>query len=67
MWRQGQYMPRTYYDQRRYLITDPNLYQLRPPPPGYRWVQNGGNAYLVRQSNGVVADVVANALANIVR
>lgn len=64
-WRRGEYMPRAYYLQSRYRIAQPYVYRLRPAPLGYAWIQNGGNAYLVRQSNGVVADVVANAVASL--
>lgn len=37
---------------------------LRAPPRGYRWVRNGNDAVLVAISTGIVASVIAGAIAN---
>jgi len=66
MWRQGEHIPRIYYSETRYYV-DPVRYRLRPPPPGYRWVLVEDDAYLVRRDNGLVADIVGNAIANLIR
>ena len=66
-WRKGQYLPRSYYIETRYVVVEPLRYHLSAPPPGYRWVRVDGDAYLVRTSNGLVADVVANALIALLR
>ncbi|WP_332768676.1 RcnB family protein [Phenylobacterium sp.] len=67
MWRQGERLPRAYYVETRYVIVQPQRYRLAPPPPGYRWVLIEGDAYLVRRDNGLVAEVIANAIANLIR
>lgn len=67
MWRSGERIPRAYYTERTYYIVDPARYQLRAPPPGYRWVLVEDDAYLVRRDTGLVADVVANVVANLIR
>ncbi|WP_332774149.1 RcnB family protein [Phenylobacterium sp.] len=67
MWRQGERLPRAYYVETRYVIVQPQRYHLAPPPPGYRWVLIEGDAYLVRRDNGLVAEVIANAIANLIR
>ena len=66
-WRRGQYLPRSYYVETRYIVVEPQRYRLPPPPVGYRWVGVDGDAYLVRTSNGLIADVVANAVVALLR
>lgn len=36
-------------------------YHLRPPPPGYMWVQNGGEFVMIGVASGVIADVLLNS------
>lgn len=67
VWRSGERIPRAYYTERTYYIVEPTRYQLRAAPAGYRWVLVDGDAYLVRRDTGLVADVVANVVANLVR
>jgi Ni/Co efflux regulator RcnB len=67
MWRQGERLPRAYYSETRYVIVEPRRYHLSAPPPGYRWVLIEDDAYLVRRDNGLVANVIANAVANLIR
>lgn len=67
MWRRGAYIPRAYYAEPRYVVVEPVRYRLRPPPPGYRWVLVEDDAYLVRRDNGLIADIVGNAVANLLR
>jgi Ni/Co efflux regulator RcnB len=45
----------------RYYVNDWHRYRLRPPPPGYRWVQNGGQFVLIAVASGVIADVILNS------
>jgi hypothetical protein len=42
----------------RYYVRDWHHYGLRPPPHGYRWVQNGGEFVLIGVASGVIADVI---------
>jgi len=67
IWGIGQQMPRAYYIESQYLIPAPQAYHLPPPPPGYRWVLVDDNAYLVQTTNGIIANVIANAVANFIR
>lgn len=67
MWRQGERLPRAYYSETRYVIVEPQRYRLAPPPVGYRWVLVEDDAYLVRRDNGLVAEVIANAIVNLMR
>jgi Ni/Co efflux regulator RcnB len=67
MWRKGERLPSSYYTSTRYYIVEPARYRLAPPPAGYRWVLVDGDAYLVRRDNGLVADLVANAVASLLR
>ena len=67
MWRKGERLPSAYYAAPRYYIAEPARYRLSPPPPGYRWVLVERDAYLVRRDNGLVADLVADAVASLLR
>ena len=67
MWLRGQQMPQVYYSNAQYFITQPQRYRLPSAPPGYRWVLVEDNAYLVQHGNGMIANVVANAIANLIR
>lgn len=66
-WRRGERIPSSYYTVSRYYIVEPARYRLAPPPRGYRWVLVDDDAYLVRRDNGLVAEVVANAVAALLR
>jgi len=66
MWRKGERIPSTYIVP-QYFIPEPRVYHLAPPPPGYRWVVVDGDAYLVQTTSGVIADVIAGAVADLIR
>jgi hypothetical protein len=66
-WARGERIPVTYYSETRYFIVEPVRYQLAPPPPGHRWVLVDGDAYLVQTTDGLIANVVLNAVANLLR
>lgn len=63
LWRQGERFPRSYYAGNQHVIAQPEQHHLRTAPAGYKWVLVEDDAYLVRGSNGMIADVVTNALA----
>jgi Ni/Co efflux regulator RcnB len=42
----------------RVMFTDFGRYHLRPPPPGYAWVQDGNELVLISLATGVITDVV---------
>jgi hypothetical protein len=67
MWRRGERLPSSYYSASRYYIAEPARYRLSAPPPGYRWVLVDGDAYLVRRDNGLVAELVADAVSRLLR
>jgi len=50
------------YAGRREVVGDYGRYHLHRPPPGYEWVQDGGQFVLIAVASGVIADVIANAL-----
>jgi len=52
----GSYLPRGYYGSSYYVDYRP--YGLSPPPYGYTWVRVGNDVYMVRNSNGLIAEVV---------
>lgn len=52
----GGYLPRGYYGSTYYIDYRP--YGLSPPPYGYSWVRVGNDVYMVRTSNGLIAEVV---------
>ena len=56
--RRGQYIPRDFWAGG---IADPHSRHLRTPPPGYRWVGVGRNAYLMQRSTGLILDSVPGA------
>jgi len=53
-WRDGD---RFYGDRHR---VDWRYHHLRPPPPGYEWVQDGGQFVLIGIASGVIADILLN-------
>jgi len=55
----GQHLPRTYYREDDYYITNPGAYDLRVAPPGYQWVRVGNDVYLAQTRTGLIADIVA--------
>jgi Ni/Co efflux regulator RcnB len=67
MWRQGERIPRVYYSEPQYVVVRPDRYRLRPAPVGYRWVLVEDDAYLVRRDSGLIADIVADAVTQLLR
>ena len=58
-WRRGERLPPDYRAS-AYIIPDPVVYRLRPPPPGYYWVRVDNNAVLTAAATGVVVSVSLN-------
>jgi Ni/Co efflux regulator RcnB len=58
-WRRGDRLPPGYRAS-AYVIPDPVVYRLRPPPAGYYWVRVDNNAVLAAVATGVVVDVAVN-------
>jgi Ni/Co efflux regulator RcnB len=58
-WHRGDRLP-SGYRAPGYVIPDPVVYRLRPPPPGYYWVRVDNNAVLAAVATGVVVDVALN-------
>ena len=58
----GAHLPRDYYVNRNYYLNDYNRYDLRTPPPGYRWVRVGNDVYLAQTRTGLIAEVLADIL-----
>lgn len=58
-WRRGDRLPPAYRAS-SYVIANPAVYRLRPPPRGYYWVRVDNNAVLAAVATGVVVDVAAN-------
>jgi hypothetical protein len=49
------------FDGNRYVVNNWRHYRLRPPPPGYQWVQSGGQFVLIAVASGVIADIILNS------
>ncbi len=58
VWNRGDRMHSSY--RARSYVIDYRAYHLARPPYGYQWVRAGNNVYLVRASNGLVAQIVWN-------
>lgn len=58
----GARLPRDYYVNRNYYLNDYGRYDLRQPPPGYRWVRVGNDVYLAQTRTGLIAEVIADIL-----
>jgi Ni/Co efflux regulator RcnB len=58
-WRRGERLPPAYRGS-AYVIPDPVVYRLRPPPRGYYWVRVDNNAVLAAVATGAVIDIAAN-------
>jgi Ni/Co efflux regulator RcnB len=67
MWRRGELLPSAYYANAHYYIVQPQRYRLPPAPPGQRWVLVEDDAYLVHNNNGLITNVIANAVAQLIR
>ncbi len=59
MYGRGQHLPRSYYTETRYYVTNPGVYHLAPAPYGSRWVRVDDAYYLTRTDTGVILDLVS--------
>ena len=57
-WHNGDKLPKNYRD--RAYVVDYRAYNLNRPPYGYEWVRVNNSVFLVRQSNGVISNIVFN-------
>ncbi len=57
-WNRGDRLPLGY--RNRAYVVDYRAYHLARPSYGYQWVRVGNSVYLVRASNGLVAQIVWN-------
>jgi surface antigen/Ni/Co efflux regulator RcnB len=64
MWRRGERIPHAYIAP-QYFIVEPRVYHLAPPRPGFRWIVVDGDAYLVETRSGMIADMIAGAVADL--
>jgi Ni/Co efflux regulator RcnB len=60
MWNRGDYLPSEY--RHDHDFDDWHRYDLKPAPPGYRWVIVDGDAYLMQTTTGLVAQAVIDLL-----
>lgn len=57
-WRKGDRIPMDYLES-RYYIDDYRVYDLAPPPAGYRWVRPMDGRYLlVQTATGLILDAL---------
>ena len=59
IWREGQYLPSEYRD---IYFEDWNRYDLRTPPPGYRYVVVDRDVYLTQVATGLVVEALVDLL-----
>lgn len=57
-WRNGDRLPPAYRD--RAYVVNYRTYDLSRPPYGYEWVRVSNSVFLVRQSNGLISNIVIN-------
>lgn len=60
-WKRGDRFDRSRATNYR-VISNPRTYKLQTAPNGYRWVQSGRDAVLVRLSNNVISSVVTGVI-----
>jgi len=60
-WKQGERFDRSKATSYR-VISNPCAHKLQTAPNGYRWVQSGTDALLVRLSNNLISSVVTGAI-----
>lgn len=56
-WRHGDMLPALFWSQ-DYWLLNYWLYGLSPPPYGYVWVRDGGDALLIDQNTGEIVEVI---------
>ena len=59
-WERGDRLPIAYRAP-EYIVPDPGMYHLAPPPPGYCWVRVDNRAVLAAIATGIVLNVVSHA------
>jgi Ni/Co efflux regulator RcnB len=57
-WQRGQWLPSSYYAERRHHLAEYWRFDLYDPPFGTRWVRVGSDALLIDYGSGEVLDVV---------
>lgn len=60
-WKRGERFDRNRATNYR-IISNPRAYKLQNAPNGYRWVQSGRDALLIRLSNNIISSVVTGAI-----
>lgn len=60
-WKRGERFDRAKATNYR-VISNPRTHGLQTAPRGYRWVQSGRDALLVRLSNNIISSVVTGAI-----
>ncbi len=56
-WVRGDRLPPGYRTH-HYRVDDWRTHRLRPPPPGYYWMQSGADYLLVAIATGIIAQVI---------
>ncbi len=59
-WERGERLPIAYRAP-EYIVPDPGMYHLAPPPPGYCWIRVDNRAVLAAIATGIVLNVVSHA------
>ncbi len=57
--RRGDCLP-VEYRHRNYVVDNWRGHNLSAPPPGYTWIQAGGDYFLVAITSGIIAQVLRN-------
>jgi len=58
-WGKGEHLPTVYVTERRYYVTEPWRYDLRPAPYGYRYILVDDRIYLAQSTTGLILDVIS--------
>jgi Ni/Co efflux regulator RcnB len=56
-WNKGERLPREFFRDRQYTVSDYGRYELRKPPRGYHWVTAYNRYFLVGTQTGTIIDI----------
>ncbi|MCO7231514.1 MULTISPECIES: RcnB family protein [unclassified Cobetia] len=59
-WRRGDHVPRSYYANKRYWVSDWRAHKLSAPPQGHRWLNIDGRYVLAAVAGGAITAIILN-------
>ncbi|WP_158773535.1 RcnB family protein [Cobetia sp. L2A1] len=59
-WQRGDHVPRDYYANKRYWVSDWHGHHLSKPPRGHRWLNIDGRYVLAAVAGGAITAIILN-------